>query len=488
MTFISDQFVAFFVVVVAAYFLMPARWRWSWLLVASLAFYAFAGPIFLVQMLAVTAATFVFALRAEGSQTPARRRLWTTASIAVLLGNLVGFKYLSFLNETLRSLLGWVSIPYDGPVIAVVIPLGISFYTLQLIGYAVDVHRGEAPERSLGRFTLFVSFFPKLVAGPIERSKTLLPQLWAERVFSYAGVVLGLQLILWGLFKKVVVADRIAPFVDWVYNDPRAYDGVMLTLTTWAYAFQLYCDFSGYTDIALGCAAIFGIKLIQNFNRPYLATSIQDFWKRWHISLTSWLTDYVYNPLIRQKVVKVKFYNMMLIGMMATFLVSGLWHGAEWKYVVWGALHGSYIVAALLLQKSQAKAARAIGLMKRPGLYRGLKIFATFNMVCFAYIVFRANNLEDAGYIISHLFTGWPQAFTTVKQFMYGHWVEGLLAGLGVAVVIIADVWRPFSAEAGRSLPRSPIKRWGLYYAATLTILLFGAFYGSSQQFVYFRF
>jgi D-alanyl-lipoteichoic acid acyltransferase DltB (MBOAT superfamily) len=350
MPFISLAFVGYFAIVALVHFLLPLRWRWAWLLAASLVFCGWVEPIFLLQLMSATGLTYYAALRIEAEPDKERKQPILGWAVLALVANLFVFKYTSFFNETFRSLFAGLGAEYPVAPIQLPLPLGISFYTFLLIGYLVDVFRGAAAERHFGIFALFAAFFPKFVSGPIERGKNLLPQLHAPEGFDAQRVMLGLQLVLWGVFKKAVVADRIAGFVDPVYNDPGAWDGVAYISATFLYAFQVYCDFSGYTDIAIGLAIILGYRLMNNFNRPYFATSIQDFWKRWHISLTSWLTDYIYTPLTRQKTLKIKFFTMMLIGLFVTFVASGLWHGAQWTCVAWGALHGAYIVAAVMLQ------------------------------------------------------------------------------------------------------------------------------------------
>jgi D-alanyl-lipoteichoic acid acyltransferase DltB (MBOAT superfamily) len=299
--------------------------------------------------------------------------------------------------------------------------------------------------------------------------------------------VSGLQLILWGVFQKAVVADRILPFVDGAYNAPRTADGVMMTMATFLYAFQLYADFSGYTNIALGCAAILGFKLIGNFNRPYFATSIADFWKRWHISLTSWLTDYVYTPLTRQRRFKIKFFTMMLIGLFITFTVSGFWHGAGWTFVVWGMLHGTYIVVSLLSQKQRAKFVRWIGLDKLPALHHAIKIAITFSLVCFAYIWVRASSGADALYITTHLLTGWSNPGVGIKRVIGTELLSFVLCLIGIAVMIAADALHGTNGVRAILAARPAWMRWGLYYAGFASILLFGMIY-SQQNFIYFRF
>jgi alginate O-acetyltransferase complex protein AlgI len=484
--FISLQFAAFFIVVAGVYFLLPLRVRWAWLLAASLYFYGAAEPIYLLQILAVTGLSYVAAIQIERAEAPSRKSLILTGSVVLLVANLFLFKYTSFLNETLRSLFGFAGADYPVGVVKILLPIGISFYSFQLISYLVDVARGAKAERHAGVFALYVAFFPKLIAGPIERAKNLLPQLHAPRGFDYALAVSGLQLIAWGAFKKVVVADRSAPFVQRAYEDPHAVDGVVMTFSTWLYAFQLYFDFSGYTDMALGLAAVLGFKLMQNFNRPYFATSIQDFWKRWHISLTSWLTDYIYTPLTRSKRIKMKWHDLMLLSLFITFLVSGLWHGAQWTFVAWGALHGAYMVGGSLLQRPWNKVAKAIGLNKRPQLYRAMKIAVTFVFVCLAYILFRAESLADAAYIFTHLGTGWDKAAYSLRVFTVYWRTDLVIVMAGIAVVMLVEFLQG-RVDLGKLLATRPALRWTVYYAGAASIALMGAFYGQ-QQFIYFRF
>ncbi|HEX6244222.1 MAG TPA: MBOAT family O-acyltransferase, partial [Polyangiales bacterium] len=415
MSFNSLEFLLFFLIVVGTFFFVPQRARWAFLLGASCYFYGVWNWLVLIQLVAVIGLTYWFGVRIEDTADAVKKRKLATTSIVLLVLNLFAFKYTAFANESFRSLFSWVGAPYPIPVVRLILPIGISFYTFQLIGYIVDVYKVGKAERHLGVFALFTLFFPKLVAGPIERSKGLLPQLHAEQSFDRARVVAGLRLMLWGAFQKIVVADRLAPFVNAVYAKPRDQEGVVLVFATWVFAFQIYCDFAGYSDIAVGAAQTLGFKLTRNFNRPYFAISVQDFWKRWHISLSSWLTDYVYTPLSRTKV-KMKWHTWMQVALFITFVVSGFWHGAAWTFVLWGALHGSYLVAAMQSQKTWTKIHKKTGILKRQKLHNTLKICATFSLVCFAYIFFRAESVADAFYIVGHLHSGWLHPFAPLKQ------------------------------------------------------------------------
>lgn len=487
MIFHSAQFIIFFLIVTGLYFLAPGRARWVVLLAGSCYFYASGGAVFLAQVIAVTAGVFFLALKLDATGDDRKRSL-VALGIVLLVLNLITFKYAAFLNESARGVAGAIGIGYSLPVFEALLPLGISFYTFQLISYLVDVTRKTVKaERHFGLFALYVMFFPKMVAGPIERAKSLLPQLHEIHGFDTTRVVAGLQLALWGMFKKVVVADRIAPIVAQVYDNPGTNDGVVTVLATWLYAFQIYCDFSGYTDIALGVALILGFKLSVNFNRPYAAVSIQDFWKRWHISLTSWLTDYVYTPLTRQKIFRIKFFNLMLIGLFATFVVSGFWHGANWTYVMWGALHGAYIVVSLLSRQWRARFADRIGLLRLPRVHHALKVVVTFNLVCFAYILFRSASIEDAFNMMGNLFVGWGTALYSAKTYIGANFSEIALSVIGIAIVVVADVLRG-RMDLGAVLAARPKVRWALYYAGVASVVLLGAFYDSQQKFIYFRF
>jgi alginate O-acetyltransferase complex protein AlgI len=482
--FNSIQYILFFTAVLCVYFTLPQRFRVIWLVAASLFFYAAADPLLLIHLLVVTSAVYFLALKIHRTTVQPDRKRWMVGTIVLLVINLVAFKYLLFLSDSLRSLCAAVGIPYPVPVFRVVLPIGISFYTFSLISYVADVYKGMEAETRFKIFALYVSFFPKIIAGPIERARALIPQFDTQQSFDYERACLGLQLILWGAFKKVVVADTIAPFVSRVYDNPQAADGVGIAVATVLYAFQLYCDFSGYTDIAIGSALILGFKLTANFNRPYIATSIQDYWKRWHMSLTSWLTDYVYTPMSRSTLIKIKWYNLMLLSLFITFVVSGLWHGAQWTFVVWGALHGSYIVLSQLTQKPRGKTIKLLGLNKSPRALRSLRIGWTFTLICLAYIVFRSNSLADAGHFFLSLHTGWLQPQAGLKALIDGNRAQLLICLAGIAIVLLVESLQ--TAEKARLLASTT--RWQLNYAMTAAIVLLGALYQVDPQFIYFRF
>jgi alginate O-acetyltransferase complex protein AlgI len=317
-------------VVSLVYFALPHRWRWALLLAASYYFYMCSKPVYLLVLIGTTVVSYLCAIKMGGSRTRGRRKSWLLLGLLVDLGLLFTFKYSGFFTRSIEGALHHFNIVGSMPELNLLVPLGISFYTLQTLSYLFDVYRDKmAPERHIGYLALYVSFFPTVSAGPIERGAHLLPQLHRSHDFDYQRVASALQLIAWGLFKKMVIADRLGVFVDQVYGNVRAYRGTPLLLATLLFAVQLYADFSGYTDIVRGCAKVFGYDLLPNFNLPYFARNIQEFWRRWHISMASWFRDYLYIPMGGSRRSPARTY----LNIMVVFLVVGLWHGASWTFV-----------------------------------------------------------------------------------------------------------------------------------------------------------
>lgn len=408
-----------------------------------------------------------------------KRRKFLYISILSNLGILFFFKYFNFFSESVAGLTAMMGMDYSTPLFEVILPVGISFYTFQTLSYSVDIYHGKiSPEKHLGRFALFVSFFPQLVAGPIERSGNLLPQFREEKQFDYHRVASGMRLAAWGLFKKVVIADRLAVFVNMVYNSPDDFQGLSIILATFFFALQIYCDFSGYSDIAIGIARMMGFDLMKNFERPYFSTSIGEFWRRWHISLSTWFRDYVYIPLGGNRVVKWRWhYNLFL-----TFLISGLWHGANWTFVIWGALHGVYLII-----ENISTAAFKQNDIKSPfplWLKNSLQMAATFILVCFAWIFFRANSLGDAVELISKMFIWIPGELAWMSS--PEHSYNLFLAFVAIGMLILVQIFQEFQA-VGTWIPQQPsLVRWGIYILLVSIILNFGEF--DQQQFIYFQF
>ena len=410
MLFNSLQFLVFFPLVVCVCFVLPKRVRYIWLLIASYYFYMCWNAKYALLILFSTVVTYLSGLymdsfkdKKKGNPTVIKRKkLCVAVSFILNLSVLFFFKYFNFAVDSLSRVLALVHIQLNQPAFDVLLPVGISFYTFQALSYTMDVYRGEIyAERNFLRYALFVSFFPQLVAGPIERSKNLLRQLEEPPKPDIDRIRDGVLLMLWGYFLKVVLADRIAVYVDMVYNDPVTYGGCYLIVGTVLFAFQIYCDFGGYSTIAIGAAKILGVDLMENFNAPYFSRSVGEFWRRWHISLSSWFRDYLYIPLGGNRKGKLrKYFNLMVV-----FLASGLWHGASWHYVVWGGLNGAYQVIGETTKPVRDKVVKALGLHRESLGHRALQMLITFVLVDFAWVFFRADGFTAGLNIIKSMFT-----------------------------------------------------------------------------------
>ncbi len=414
------------------------------------------------------------------------KKLWVAASFILNLGILGVFKYLNFFNEIYTDLVSLLGISVERMKFDLLLPIGISFYTFQALSYTVDVYRGDLkPERNFGKYALFVSFFPQLVAGPIEKSKDLLPQFSKAQSFDYDRAKRGLLLMLWGYFQKVVVADRLAQLVKTVYSSPGKYFGVEVAVANLFFAFQIYCDFAGYSNIAIGAAQVLGYSLTTNFSRPYFSQSIKEFWRRWHITLGAWFRDYLYIPLGGNRCSRVRHcLNLFLV-----FAVCGLWHGASFTFVFWGTLHGLYQIFGLLLKPARQRAAKALKIDPDSRPSRFLKALFTFLLVDFAWIFFRANTLSDAFTLIGNLFR--PADLSNGALFSLGLKAPEFFAALaGIAIVLIVDAVSQKIDLRALLLKKNTAVRWTAYLSAALIILIFGI-YGSqytAQQFIYFQF
>ena len=486
MLFNSLPFIVFFPLVVALYFAFPYRIRWLLLLVASYVFYMWWNPRYAVLIFTSTVIDYFAALQ-MGKQPDRRgRRKYLYISLLGNLGLLGFFKYFNFLNESIRAVMDSTGVPYPVPALDILLPVGISFYTFQTLGYAVDVYRGDQkPERHFGIFALYVSFFPQLVAGPIERSKRLMPQLHTRHPWSYERTLAGLRLMLWGFFKKVLIADGLAEVVDFIYGDPTAQTGIQLAVGNYVFAVQIYCDFSGYSDIACGAAKVMGYDLMENFRRPYFSESMAEFWRRWHISLMTWFRDYVYFPLGGGRVGRWRTYRNIMI----VFLISGIWHGASWKFVVWGAFNAVILIVtpwAIVLASWGLHAMNLPVLPWKNRKGRILAVFITFHLWWYSIISFRADSLSDAVYIMMHI----HQWHDPLEQ------LGVLLDRFGPrwSVIMVAFVALLFSVEflERHRDSREVIGFWPVWLrvpacaALLIAVLVFGEF--GLRQFVYFQF
>lgn len=468
MLFNSLEFPLFFGIFAAIYYPLPRRARLFWLFAGSSYFYAVALPKYLTVLYLLIAVDYAAGRLIEKS-TGRLRFLFFCTSLSANLGALFFFKYRYFFDTQLSSVLGYLRVPYAAHDWSLLLPIGLSFHTFQSMSYIIEVYFGrQRAERDLLNYSTYVLFWPQLVAGPIERPGHLLPQIRAKHPFDVERVTTGLKWMLAGYLKKVVIADRLALYVNTAYGTPSQASGWTLLVATYFFSIQIYCDFSGYTDIARGCAALLGYKLSPNFDMPYLSRSLGEFWRRWHISLSSWFRDYVYIPLggNRSRPARHRL-NLMLV-----FLASGLWHGANWTYVFWGGLHGGYLIVENLFRDRLDK------LGERWAVARTL---ITFHLVTFAWIFFRAGSVTEAMLIIKKIACLFLNEEHSLAFDLSGRQI--LSRGCLIAALLGAELWfhRPSSK---RAVP--PWIRWSLYYGAALTILAMGIF--EETKFIYFQF
>ncbi len=418
MLFNSIVFWKFFAVIFALYFFVPQKFKWLFLLLASYFFYGNWKKEYVLLLALPTVVTYFAARAMVAVHTPRNKKLLFWSGLAATLGLLFVFKYLQLFWQTFLDLQGYLRHQPAKSALHIILPIGISFFTFRMVSYLIDVYHQRIPaEKHLGIYALYVSFFPQLLAGPIDRASRLIPQLRAPANFDWERIASGFRLIVWGLFKKIVVADRLVWFVTQVFRSPQGQD-LYLIFAVYFYAFQIYCDFSGYSDIAVGVARILGFESMKNFDFPYFSKSISEFWSRWHISLSSWLRDYLFLPLAYATMRRIKSEKLLavraetwgyFVGIFLTMLLGGLWHGAGWTFVIWGALYGIYQMFAYASKRLRKKIAKKIGLQHRPRLHSAWSIFITFNLVSFAWIFFRASSFDHAWTYIGHIKLRFPE-------------------------------------------------------------------------------
>jgi alginate O-acetyltransferase complex protein AlgI len=484
MLFNSFHFLVFFIVVTTLYFASPYSRRWLLLLVASCYFYMAFVPVYILILGFTIVIDYFSAIFIENA-TGRKRKMYLIFSLIANISVLAFFKYFNFLNENLKQFLNFYGYENHIPYLSILLPIGLSFHTFQAMSYTIEVYRGkQKAERHFGIYSLYVMFYPQLVAGPIERPQNLIHQFREKYAFDSSRLVSGLKLIIWGLFKKVVIADRLAMLVDPIFNNPGSYDGLSLLIATIFFSFQIFCDFSGYSDMAIGIARVMGFKLMKNFDNPYISKSIGEFWKRWHISLSTWFKDYVYIPLGGNKVSTFRLYtNLMFV-----FLVSGLWHGANWTFIVWGAIHAFYLIFGLITKKIRERSIKFIRLEKR-GI---IDTFVTFFLVAFAWIFFRALNVGDALSIVSKIFTEIPGIASNLIENNYKFQFYSVSKFDIILSVILIIFLQAFHYSLSRfnilekfyAQPR--FIRWAGYYGVIFCILFLGVF--EKREFIYFQF
>jgi D-alanyl-lipoteichoic acid acyltransferase DltB (MBOAT superfamily) len=448
------------------------------LLVASYFFYACWDWRFLFLLIFSTFLDYSTAIKMFRAKSKNWKRFWFWLSVGINLGFLVFFKYYNFFIESFSEGLSFLNIHANHWTLKVILPVGISFYTFHGLSYVIDIYYSRIkPEKNFIDYSVFVSFFPLLVAGPIERATHLLPQIQRKRIFSYSQAIDGLKQILWGLFKKIVIADNCAEFANNIFNNYNDYNGSTLILGATFFAIQIYCDFSGYSDIAIGTARLFGINLLRNFAFPYFSRDIAEFWRRWHISLSTWFRDYLYIPLGGSKVATwMKVRNIFII-----FIVSGFWHGANWTFIIWGFLNALYIMPSILLKTNRNNLNVVAKGKYLPTMKELFSMIVTFGLTVFAWIFFRAENINHALGYVNRIFSRisfHPEAIFLSKYF--------LIYILVIVFFIIEWVGREQQYAIARlGYNCSKAVRWLLYYCIVMTIFIFA---GSSQQFIYFQF
>ncbi|MCP4632314.1 MAG: MBOAT family protein [candidate division Zixibacteria bacterium] len=475
MLFNSIHFLLFFPIVILIYFAIPHRYRWILLLTASYYFYMCWKVEYILLIITSTLIDYYAGIQMGKTHVKRKRKKYLVLSLLTNLGLLFSFKYFNFLNESMRAAFDHFNLFYNIPYFNILLPVGISFYTFQTLSYSIDVYRGKIePERHLGIFALYVAFFPQLVAGPIERSSRLLPQFYKKFNFDGERITSGLTLLLWGFFKKLVIADRLAIVVDAVFNNQANHSGVTLAVVAYLFTIQIYCDFSGYSDIAIGAARIMGFNLMTNFKNPFLTKSIDEFWKRNHISLSSWFRDYLYIALGGNRVSKWRWYFNIFI----TFVISGIWHGANWTFAVWGAIHGFYLIFSIWIADYRKKLYEFLGIYKIPRLHKFFAIIITFTLHSFSMIFFRALSISDAFDIIRKIFTFEGSLFIgDASIFVYSMFA--------VFFLFMVEVKQDFFANKLTFL-KSGLGKQFMCVVLLIIILLIGVFDGG--QFIYFQF
>ena len=477
MKFNSVEFLLFFPIVTILYFLISQKIRWILLLLSSCVFYMFFVPIYILILLVTILIDYFAAIyinRFEGR----KKKLYLIMSILSNCFVLFIFKYFNFFNDSAEQLAQLLHCNYSIPALKILLPIGLSFHTFQSLSYVIEVYRGnQKPEKHFGIYALYVMFYPQLVAGPIERPQNLLHQFFETHNFEYNNVVNGLKLMLWGYFKKLVIADRLSIYVNAVYNNQEHHNGSSLLLATIFFAFQIYCDFSGYSDIAIGSARVMGFKLMTNFNRPYFSKSISEFWKRWHISLSTWFRDYVYIPMGGNRVIKPLIYFNLLV----TFLLSGLWHGANWTYIIWGGLNGMFLVIGLFFYNLRSKIGRTF---QHPVFFllgRFLNVMFTFILILISWIFFRAPSVKIGISILYKILFKRGELFIGDNQNL-------IYSVVFLLVLLVTEVFEEYKLFNKFSLygNSNGLVRFITYCSLVIIIMLFGVFDGS--QFIYFQF
>lgn len=478
MVFTSLNFFIFFPAVIIIYFLLPQKFRWIFLLIASYYFYINIKPVYALLLAGVTLTTWFFTILIEKAKSEKRKRLLLIADIVITLLPLFFFKYFNFVNEGIFTLLDFAGLRWPLPNISLLLPVGISFYTFMALGYAIDVYNDDIKaEKNFGIVALFLSFFPVVMSGPIERATNMFHQFSGKLKFNADMFVKGSQLILWGYFMKLVVADRLGIYIDAVFNNAEQHVGSSLLLAIFMQPIRVYGDLGGYSLIAIGCAKVMGINVIPNFNRPFFATTMSEFWRRWHMSFIKWLTDYIYTPL-SFSFRKYRIWGIVT-ALMLTFIISGIWHGAALGFIIWGAMQGMILSIETLTKKRKDFFEKKY-LLNSKWWYIMWGCMLTYSLYAFSLIFGTADSVAGSLSIIKKIFT---DSF----QFPYKDGDTMLYGFIGFSILFIKDFMDEY--YPGRILlfdNKHTMVRWFSYYFLIFIIFYFGVF--SGEQFVYFQF
>ena len=481
MLFSTAAFAVFMTVTFLAYWLLPHKYRWIFILMANAWFYISYDVRYLAVILVTMLASYICAILIEKQDVIKKKKIIMATGVVVTLSLLLVLKYLNFALYTVAKVLNRLSIPMQETTLRLIMPVGISFYTFMAVGYIVDVYKGKTQAvRHFGKYAIFVSFFPNISSGPIERAEHFIPQIDKEKTFDYDSVVYGARLLLLGLIKKIVIADMMTKYVDEVFNKVPQHQGICFAWATLLYTFQIYCDFSGYSDMAIGVARMLGFDLLTNFRQPYLSSSIKEFWGRWHISLSTWFRDYVYIPLGGNRCSKTRRDLNLLI----TFLCSGLWHGASRTFVLWGGIHG---ICQII--ENRIKEATGLTREKEKALTRPVKMLLTlltFCIVSYAWMFFRANSISEAFYIVRSMFTDLSLSGAMEQMTMSGRSV--VKTTLAIILLIIFDL---FNERKDMLMQLSRLKaplRWVIYIVSAIVVIALKVNNQFAQEFIYFKF
>lgn len=476
MVFTSLNFLLFFPLVVILFYLTPAKFRWATLLILSFFFYVNVKPVYALLLVLIILSTYLFTRLISGTEDESKKKLFLISNIIIVLTPLLFFKYFSVINNEIMSILEARGLHWPLPEIKYMLPIGISFYTFMSIGYTIDIYNDELiAERHPGIVALFISFFPLILSGPIERAKNMIPQFRDFRPLKYENVIEGLKLMVWGYFMKLVVADRIGIYVDHVYANIQSFNGSSMLLASVFYPFQVYADLGGYSLIAIGVSRTMGIKVMDNFRRPFFATGMAEFWRRWHISLISWLTDYVYNPIS----FSLRRYKKLgiVLALMLTFLISGIWHGAALTFIVWGLMQGLFLSMEAVTKNSRIAFEKKYHLEKN-AIYILICNGITFVLFASSQIFGRAEKINDAILVYRKIFTGPGTPYLDLTNLAY--------AFFALSILMIKDFKDEY--EVKFFLDNSnKLLRYIKYIILIYIILLIGAF-GGSESFIYFKF